>query len=147
MAKKEPFKFESNLNKIIPKIEETPEKVLNVIGQNLVKEIKPNVTKKTGRLVKSLGYWARKQEKDLQIGFKLFYAPFVFKHEDPIKPVVVKNAQLIKDMIAQAIDEIGKKRIEKAYIFKGSGSVMQLMFKTLSHETYINKQIILYKEK
>jgi hypothetical protein len=109
MAKKTSFTFESNLEKIIDKIEEVPAKVLNVIGQNLVKEIKPNVPKRTGKLKKSLGYWARKYEKDLQIGFKIFYAPFVFNHDDPIKPVVVKNAQLIADMIKRAIDEIGKK--------------------------------------
>lgn len=110
MAKKQ-FTFESNLDKIIPKIEETPYKVMNIIGQNLVKEIRPSVPKRKsgGRLKKSLGYWARKQEKDLQIGFKIFYSPFVFNHEDPIKLVIVKNAQLIKEMIAKAIDEIGKK--------------------------------------
>jgi hypothetical protein len=109
MAKKSAFTFESNLEKITNKIEEVPEKVLNVIGQNLVNEIKPNVPKRTGKLKKSLGYWARKYEKDLQIGFKIFYAPFVFNHDDPIKPVVVKNKQLIADMIKTAIDEIGKK--------------------------------------
>lgn len=108
MAKKQ-FTFESNLDKITEKIEAVPEKVLNTIGQNLVKEIRPNVPKRTGKLKKSLGYWARKQEKDLQIGFKIFYAPFVFNHDDPIKPVVVKNAQLIADLIKKAIDEIGKK--------------------------------------
>ncbi|MDD3173359.1 MAG: HK97 gp10 family phage protein [Herbinix sp.] len=109
MAKKPVFTFESNLDKITDKIQEVPEKVLNVIGQNIVKEVKLNVPKRTGRLKKSLGYWARKYEKDLQIGFKIFYAPFVFNHDDPIKPVVVKNAQLIADMIKKAIDEIGKK--------------------------------------
>lgn len=110
MAKKEPFTFNSNLDKIIGKIEETPEKVLNVVGQNLVKEIRPTISKRSGRLKKSLGYWARKQEKDLIIGFKMFYAPFVYGLEkDPIKPAVLKNAELIKEMIAKAIDEIGKK--------------------------------------
>lgn len=111
MAKKpkKEFTFESNISKITEKIEDVPEKVLNIIGQNIVKEVKPNVPKKSGRLRKSLGYWARKKEKDLQIGFKIFYAPFVFNHDDPIKPVVVKNAQLIQDLIRKAIDEIGKK--------------------------------------
>lgn len=108
MAKKQ-FTFESNLDKIIPKIEETPEKVLNVIGQNLVKEIRPQVPKKTGRLKKSLGYWARKKEKDLQIGFKIFYAPFVLGNFDILKSSVLKNAELIKEMIAKSINEIGKK--------------------------------------
>ena len=107
--KREPFEFESNLAKVIPEIEEAPHKVLNVIGKNLVREIKPKVPKRTGRLRKSLQYWARKKEGDLQIGFKIFYAPFVFKHNDPIKPVVIKNKDLIQDMIAKAMKEIGKR--------------------------------------
>lgn len=111
MAKKtrKQFTFESNVDKIIPEIEAAPARVLNVIGRNLVKEIRPNTPKRTGRLRKSLGYWVRKKEKDLQIGFKVFYAPFVFKHNDPIKPVVIKNKDLIVKMIAQALDEIGRK--------------------------------------
>ena len=114
MAKKkrEPFTFESNLNKVIPRIEESPYKVLNIIGQTLVKEVRGTLRqyykKRTGRLDKSLGYWARKKEKDLQIGFKLFYAPFVLDHNDPLKPVVEKNKYIIQDMIAKAIDEINK---------------------------------------
>ncbi|MFY9174531.1 MAG: hypothetical protein WAO24_04200 [Peptococcia bacterium] len=114
MAKKAktPFTFESNLNKVIPKIEEAPYKVLNIIGQNLVKEVRGTLRKyyrrRTGKLDKSLGYWARKKEKDLQIGFKQFYAPFVLKHNDPLKPVVVKNKDLIQQMIAKAIDEINQ---------------------------------------
>lgn len=65
--------------------------------------------KKTGNLKKSLGYWARKKEKDLQIGFKVFYAPFVYREDDPIKPVVIKNADLIKETIGYAIDMLGKR--------------------------------------
>lgn len=110
--KKEPFTFESNLNKVIPRIEETPYRVLNIIGQNLVREVRGTLrqfyAKRSGKLDKSLGYWARKKEKDLQIGFKQFYAPFVLKNNDPLKPVVAKNADLIRDMIAKAIDEINK---------------------------------------
>lgn len=114
MAKKAktPFTFESNLNKVIPKIEEAPFKVLNIIGQNLVREVRGTLRqyykKHTGQLDKSLGYWARKKEKDLQIGFKQFYAPFVLTGNDPLKPVVVKNKDLIQQMIAKAIDEINQ---------------------------------------
>lgn len=110
--KKSPFTFESNLNKIVPRIEETPYKVLNIIGQTLVKEVRGTLRqfyrRRTGKLGKSLSYWARKKEKDLQIGFKMFYAPFVLEHNDPLKPVVAKNAELIKEMIGKAIDEINK---------------------------------------
>lgn len=114
MAKKkrEPFTFESNLNKVVPRIEESPYRVLNIIGQTLVKEVRGTLRqyyrRRTGKLDKSLGYWARKKEKDLQIGFKIFYAPFVLEHNDPLKPVVEKNKYIIQDMIAKAIDEINK---------------------------------------
>lgn len=112
--KKEPFTFESNLNKVIPKIEDSPYRVLNVIGQNLAKEIRGTLRqyykKRSGNLDKSLSYWARKKEKDLQIGFKIFYAPFVMENDDPLRPVVVKNAELIKQMIAKAIEEINNER-------------------------------------
>lgn len=110
--KKEPFTFESNLDKVVPRIEDTPYRVLNIIGQNLVREVRGTLrqfyAKRSGKLDKSLGYWARKKEKDLQIGFKQFYAPFVLENNDPLKPVVAKNADLIRDMIAKAIDEINK---------------------------------------
>lgn len=43
------------------------------------------------------------------------------------------------------IEEDGKQRTQKVIVFKGSGNNMQLLFKTISHETYINKQIIIYK--
>jgi hypothetical protein len=119
MAKRQPFTFESNLEKITLKIKDVPGKVLNVIGQNLVKEIKSTTMKnqfhqRRGILNKTLGYWARKKDKDLQIGFKMSIPGIVGKmitgqEADPIKPVVVKNAQIIKDMIKTAIDEIGKR--------------------------------------
>ena len=126
MARKA-FTFESNLNKIIPKIQETPEKVLNKVGQNLVREIRATTLKSQFKqrrkiLHKTLGYWARKREKDLQIGFKMSITKnaqgagpgivggiITGKERDPIKPVVVKNAQLIQDMIKVALDEISKK--------------------------------------
>lgn len=123
MAKqKEPFTFVSNLDKIVPKIQEAPEKVLRVIGQNLVREIRPQTPKRTGRLAKSLSYslnrkmykesvgeWPPSRTPFLMIGYKLFYAPFIFRKEpDPIEPVVRKNADLIKEMINEAVKEIGK---------------------------------------
>ena len=117
MAKKT-FTLESNLEKITTKIHEKPEKVMNIIGQNLVKEIKATTMKsqfhqRKNILVKALGYWARKQEKDLQIGFKMSIPGIVGRmmtgtESDPIKPVVVKNAELIKNMINEALDEIRK---------------------------------------
>jgi len=117
-AKKAPFTFESNLDKITEKIHEKPYKVMNIIGQTIVREMKATTMKsqfhqRKGILTKTLSYWARRNEKDLQIGFKMSIPGIVGKmitgaEQDPIKPVVVKNAQIIQDMIAVALDEIRK---------------------------------------
>ena len=120
MARKarQPFTFESNVDKVIVKIQEKPQRVMNIVGQNLVKEIKATTMKsqfhqRKAILTKTLGYWARKKEKDLQIGFKMSIPGIVGRmitgaEADPIKPVVVKNAELIKEMIGTAINEINK---------------------------------------
>lgn len=116
---KQPFTMESNLDQIIEKIHEKPYTVMNKIGAALVKEIKPNIPKKTGRLRKSIGYWARKEQKDIQIGFytnkkigkdwSAFYSSILFgRQNDPIKAAVLKNAELIQRLIGEALDEIRK---------------------------------------
>lgn len=124
MARK-PFTFESNVEKVIEKIQEKPFRVMNVVGQNLVREIRATTLKQQygqryKMLSRTLGYWARKRERDLQIGFKMsieanaagagpgFIGDMMAKQKDPLKPVVIKNAQLIQEMIAKAIDEINK---------------------------------------
>jgi hypothetical protein len=125
MARK-PFTFENNYDKVIAKIEDTPEKVMNILGQNLTKEIRANIrasgSSRRGMLAHALGYWARKKEKDLQIGFKMSIGatgkpsyPGIVGHmmtqqePDPIKPVVIKNKDLIVQTIAKALDEITKR--------------------------------------
>jgi len=113
MAKpRKEFKWESNVSKVIDKVQDKPQRVLNIIGQMIVKETRGTLrqyySKRTGVMDKSLGYWARKNEKDLQIGFKKFYAPFVLGDRDPIKPIVIKNKDLIAQTIAQALQEIEK---------------------------------------
>lgn len=117
MAKKQ-FTLESNLEKVIQRVEEKPQKVMNEIGRNLTREIKSTTLnsqfhQRRGILKKSLGYWARKQEKDIQIGFKMsisgIVGPMMTGQEaDPIKPVVIKNANAIQQLIGAALDEIRK---------------------------------------
>jgi hypothetical protein len=115
MAKK-PFTLEDNFDKVSEKISETPHRVLNIIGANLVKDVRGTLPqyykdRKKARLSRSLGYWARKQEKDLQIGFKMFYAPFVMSpNHEPLRKSVEKNKDMIVSLIAQALNEIGGKR-------------------------------------
>jgi hypothetical protein len=122
MARK-PFTFENNFDKVIEKIREKPTKVMNILGSTLTKEIRANIksskSSRRGMLASTLGFWARKQEKDLQIGFKMsigatgkpsypgIVGPFMDRsEEDPIMPVVIKNKDLIVNTIAEALDEI-----------------------------------------
>jgi len=126
MAKRQPFTFESNVDKVIAKVQEKPYKVMNAIGAVLVREIRATTLKSQYHqryklLSKSLGYWARKKEGDLQIGFKMSIqknkggvGPGIVggimtgREADPLKSVVVKNADLIQQMIGKALDEIRK---------------------------------------
>ena len=116
--KRKVLTMESNLEHITKRIQEKPYKVMNLVGQQLVREIRSTTLRSqfhTRRKIlhKSLGYWARKRENDLQIGFKMSIPGIVGKmitgqEADPIKPVVVKNAALIQEMIGEALDEIRK---------------------------------------
>lgn len=117
MAKKRrELTMESNLEFITKRIQEKPYRVLNTVGQQLVREIRSTTLRSqfhTRRAIlhKSLGYWARNREKDLQIGFKMSIPGIVGRmmtgqEADPIKPVVQKNADLIQKMIGDALDEI-----------------------------------------
>lgn len=121
------WKFEDNLDKITQKITEEPTKILNVIGQNLVKEVKSNLrvskSSRRGMLSKTVGYWARKQEGDLQIGFKMSIVankqqvgPGIvgkmmrFEEEDPISPVVIKNKDAIQSVLMEVLQRIRKEK-------------------------------------
>lgn len=124
--KREPFTFESNLVKVTEKIQEKPFRVMNVIGQQLVREIRANELKtnyshRTKILSKTLGYWARKRERDLQIGFKMSIQKNIAgagpgivggimtgSEPDPLKPAVLRNKDLITQLIGEALDEIRK---------------------------------------
>ena len=111
---KTPFVFESNVEKISAEIEKMPFAVLNIIGKYLVKDMKSTLPiyykNITHRMTKSLGYWARKKEKDLQIGFKMFYADLVMgEQSNPLLPSVVRNKDYIVKMIADAIQQITDK--------------------------------------
>lgn len=126
MANKGGWQLENNVDKVIKKIKDKPYKVMNIIGQNLVREIKAttlsqNYKQRSKFLKKGLGYWARKQEKDLQIGFKISIQRNIYgagpgivggimtgSEPDPIKPVVMKNKDMIQELIATALDEIRK---------------------------------------
>lgn len=112
MPKKAEMVFVNNTTAITQKLVEKPLKVLQIIGKSLVDEIKAdgNIPVRTGKLKKSLGHGVYRNTGALQIGFKMFYAPFVLGNNDPIKPVVVRNAETIKELIGKALDEIRKEK-------------------------------------
>lgn len=118
--------LESNLDKVIDLVESKPAGVMGIIGAKLRKEIQSTTLQtqyktRTKIMQKSLQYWARKREKDLQIGFKMSIEKnpsgvgrgivggiITGQEPDPIKSVVVKNKDYIQQIIAKALDEIRK---------------------------------------
>lgn len=127
MAKRQPFTMERNLDKIQEQIKEKPYRAMAIIGKNLEKEIRPKIVKKgKGRnafLRATLSSWARRKEGDLIIGYKDpkkigflrgiktldNYKWDYDEVDDPIKPTVVRNLDMIHEEIAKALLEISKK--------------------------------------
>jgi hypothetical protein len=122
MARKA-FTMESNVDKIILKIQEKPKLAMGKIGGQLVREIKASTMKSqfhrrqkilTKKLEWAYGYDAAAGKKDktsLQIGFRISIPGLIGKimtgaEPDPIKPIVLKNADLIQRLIGAALDEI-----------------------------------------
>lgn len=90
---------------------------MNEIGLALAKEIRPLTnarpsSKKRGTpfMRWKTQFWARKQEKDLIIGYKNSPGMKYMYDEvdDPIKPTVIKNIPMIQSFITKALDEIRK---------------------------------------
>ena len=123
MAKRQPFTIESNLDKVTEKIKEKPRLAMGKIGGQLVREIKANTMKsqfhqRQKMLAKTL-QWAygwdagsgTKDKTSIQIGFKMSIPGFVGRmmtgaEADPIKPIVVRNAEIIQQLVGAALDEI-----------------------------------------
>jgi HK97 gp10 family phage protein len=123
--------YESRIEEAKKKIQEKPREALKEIGKFLSKEVRDAAPKskesrtyvihgrrimvKPGRLKKSIGYWYRKRDKDLQIGSKAFYAKWVeFGSSKNMKqpflmPSVEKNVSVIQSMIAESLRELTKK--------------------------------------
>ncbi|HSQ88096.1 HK97-gp10 family putative phage morphogenesis protein [Romboutsia sp.] len=102
----------SKVDKAKKRIQEKPQRVYNIIGQFLASEIRRKARKRSGRLKKSIQYWARKKEKDLQIGSKSFYAAaWEFGNSkqaaDPfLLPTVMENIDTITTLTKQVYSEL-----------------------------------------
>ncbi|MBU5289992.1 HK97-gp10 family putative phage morphogenesis protein [Paraclostridium bifermentans] len=102
----------SKVDKAKKRISEKPHRVLNIIGQFLASEARRKARKKTGRLKKSIQYWARKKEKDLQVGSKSFYAPAwelgnsQMPAEPFLMPTVMENIDTITELTKSVYREM-----------------------------------------
>ncbi len=106
--------FESRLEQTKQKIAEKPEKALTEIGKLVVAEVRKVTPKQTGYLRKSLGYWHRKKEGDLQIGFKAWYAvPLIVgtlgnKASNFFMDKIMELLPTIQELIQDALKELDK---------------------------------------
>lgn len=102
----------SKVDKAKKRISEKPYRVLNIIGQFLASEARRKAKRKSGRLRKSIQYWARKKEKDLQIGTKSFYGPAwelgnsQMKAEPFLMPTVTENIDTIVSLTKSVYSEL-----------------------------------------
>lgn len=130
MAKSQ-ITFENNFDLISKAVEAAPKSVMKEIGKQIASETRNKLDKRTGRLRKSLGYWVRKQEGDLQIGyynnyldskkFAAFYKEAVIEDNNPLVDVVRNNQSSISKLMGEALAAIGFK--DKAFIDRMIGSI------------------------
>lgn len=104
--------YVSKVEKCKQRINEKPQKFLNKIGSFVCSEIKRKQRKRTGKMKKDTQYWARKKEKDLQIGTKSFYEPAFEKGnkkisaEPTILPTVEENINTIQSLVESSYKDL-----------------------------------------
>ena len=121
--------FEDNFDLIRDGVQSAPSSVMKQIGQQVSRETRNKLDRQTGRLKKSIGYWARKREGDLIIGyynnyikkFAAFYKEAVEEANNPLIDIVRNNKDYISSLIGEALQSIGYK--DKAYIERMISSV------------------------
>ena len=121
--------FEDNFDLIRDGVQSAPSSVMKQIGQQVSRETRNKLDRQTGRLKKSIGYWARKREGDLIIGyynnyimkFAAFYKEAVEEANNPLIDIVRNNKDYISSLIGEALQSIGYK--DKAYIERMINSV------------------------
>lgn len=109
--------YEDNFELTRQAIQAAPNKALASIGKLVRDEVKGKLDKRTGRLKKSVGFWARKKEGDLQIGFynnyfsgkrwAAFYKEAVTEENNPIETVVKQRKDDIVRLIGEALSKVG----------------------------------------
>ena len=118
------YTYESNFDLTREAIKAAPRQVMAKIGKMIRDDVKNRLPRKTGRLKRSVGYWARKKEGDLQVGFfdnfndkkkwAAFYREAVQAENNPLFDVVRERRSQIVQLIGEALNQIGVK--SKSYV-------------------------------
>lgn len=76
--KKDGVEFTSSVDRVSYTIRELTRAALRDVGKLVCRRTRQKIRRRTGRLVKNIQYWVRKQEGDLLVGFKPggFYGGF-----------------------------------------------------------------------
>ncbi len=76
--KKDGVEFTSSVDRVSYTIRELTRAALRDVGKLVCKRTRQKIRRRTGRVAKNTQYWVRKQEGDLQVGFKPggFYGGF-----------------------------------------------------------------------
>ncbi len=104
--------YVSKVEKCKQKISQQPNKFLNKIGSFICSEARRKQRRRKGRMRKGTQYWARKREKDLQIGTKCFYEPafelgnIKVQAEPTFLPTVEENINTIESMVKASYSEL-----------------------------------------
>lgn len=110
-SKKDGVTFISSVDRVNFTIDELTRAALKDVGKFIARETRKKIQRRTGRLAKNTQYWVRKQDKDLQVGFKPggFYGGF----QELGTRTIPKQAALY-DSVAENIAMIVK--IESQYL-------------------------------
>jgi HK97 gp10 family phage protein len=138
------IRYESNVAKMVKNAKTLEEMALKEIGMFLRREIRLKTKRSTvakrymtkkgtiatvrpGTLQRSIGYWFRKKEQNLQIGSKAFYAAFFElgtskQSKDPfLSDVVMNNISNIRQIAGKYIKRIAEENIIMGITDKGDG--------------------------
>lgn len=118
------YTYESNFDLTREAIKVAPTQVMAKIGKMIVADVRNRLPRKTGRLKRSIGYWARKKEQNLQVGYydnfndkkkwAAFYREAVQAENNPLNDVIRERKNDIVQLIGEALNQIGVK--SKSYV-------------------------------
>ena len=141
------IKFQFSFNGLKPNIKSLTLNVLSTDDMRIIdKNLNINVATKNERVVQdSEEFLVREVKEDGGNTVVTFVGQEDIIFDTALFIGEVQAKEL--DMNSKIIDDKGRKVLEKTYKFEGAAKDMNLMFKTLSHRTSINKLIVLYEEK